>query len=392
MSSRSRIPASDAKSEDTDVRPVDASNEDAASVRDRSVDTAPANTIAGTLTRHPGEFARRAPSTDREADAGDGPVPVPGDGDSGFDVGTGPRRRSAASHPAAVDSSSATAVGSHSSAAGRVSRRRESRLNRLNRRRQRRASPSHSQTPEPAPAGCVNSPRRGGSLEHAAAGSARPRRYGTGPSIIRAAPRGTPPAPAAGQTRRDRIRPGDLRLAAADGPVRSRAGVSSAFCWSKRNPRSLATPQFPAATFPTTYCVQGEQYPKPYPVLATSQTVEFTPTVATHAEKKPCVLTAWLQKFKACRKGAAAPGCHHGHSAPCCSGCTCHTAKTESAMASPQANLASPQGNSGAQTARGPSLQMAPISSTGTKPGDVAEEGKLFERVSFESFDESPQR
>ena len=41
--------------------------------------------------------------------------------------------------------------------------------------------------------------------------------------------------------------------------------------------------------------------------------------------------------------------------------------------------------------AGGPSSQAVPIRSTGTKPGDVAEEGKLFERVSFERFDKSPQ-
>jgi hypothetical protein len=159
----------------------------------------------------------------------------------------------------------------------------------------------------------------------------------------------------------------------------------------EEKPEPLASPQFPAATFPATYGGQGAGYPKPYPVLAAPQTVEFTPTVATFAKKKPCVLTVWFEKLKSCGKGLGCGGCHHGDSAPCCAGCTCHAGKTKPATASPQAaSFASPQGAAGSRRAF--SSQDSPIGSSGTQPGNVTEEWKLFERVSFDSFDKSPQR
>ena len=171
-------------------------------------------------------------------------------------------------------------------------------------------------------------------------------------------------------------------------PQPRRRFLSLFFVEEKTEP--LASPQFPAATFPATYGGQGGGYPKPYPVLAAPQTVDFTPTVATHAKKKPCVLTVWFQKLKSCGKGTGCGGCHHGGSAPCCAGCTCHTAKSNPATASPQASLASPpQLNARSQPA--PSSQGTPIGSAGTQPGNVTEEWKLFERVSFDRFDKSPQ-
>jgi hypothetical protein len=151
----------------------------------------------------------------------------------------------------------------------------------------------------------------------------------------------------------------------------------------------LASPQLPAATFPRTYCIQGEQYPKPYPNYAAPHMSDFTAPVATHWKKKPCFLTVWIQKLKTCGN---CKGCQHGHAEPCCAGCTCKRATPKAATASPQANLASTQGNSGAQPAANLSLQMAPPGSTWTQSGNVTEEGKLFERVSFDRFNETPQR
>jgi hypothetical protein len=187
-------------------------------------------------------------------------------------------------------------------------------------------------------------------------------------------------------------------------PQPRRRFLSLFFIEEKTEP--LAPPQFPPATYPASYYVgQGAQGPKPYPAFAapqtvavtptvathaTPQTVAVTPTVATHAEKKPCVLTVWLQKLKSCGKGLGCGGCHHGGSVPCCAGCTCHVGKTKPATASPQAaTFASPQGAAGSRPAF--SSQDPPIGSAGTQPGNVTEEWKLFERVSFDSFDKSPK-
>ena len=64
--------------------------------------------------------------------------------------------------------------------------------------------------------------------------------------------------------------------------------------------------------------------------------------------------------------------------------------RIKSVAASPQSSVASATSHPAAGESD-LSSQAVPIRSTGTKPGDVAEEGKLFERVSFESFDKSPQ-
>ena len=403
-----------ANREDTDVRPVDASNEDAARVcaiesgfgqrsrvplrsaaSSRPASIGSADAIDAVTERElPVELSSvdaspESPSAVDGRDADAGPMPPARVGELGSSSWhRPPRRPRAPSRPRQCLRHRPWIA---------LRRRRRSPptksrpQSRLSRRRPRRARPSHrkhrkphrggadapaaatpSNTPPPAPPSPrrrhLPQPHRPASPTPCTTGGSRLDR----PSRQDQARRSTP--------RRRRW------------PLRSRAGVSSAFCSLKRSPRPLASPQFPPPTFPATYCVDGQQYPKPYPVLAAPQTVEFTPTIATHAEKKPCVLTAWLQKLKSCGKGSGCSGCHHGHSAPCCSGCTCHTAKTKSVMASPQASLASPQGNAGISARSGPSLQMAPIGSTGPQPGDVAEEGKLFERVSFDRFDESPQR
>jgi hypothetical protein len=148
----------------------------------------------------------------------------------------------------------------------------------------------------------------------------------------------------------------------------------------------LASPQFPAATFPTTYL---QPYPKPYPVLAGPQANDVKPSVATMAPKKPCVLTAWFQRITSGGRCCCCAGGHHATPTPCCSGCTCDRGKNKSVELSPGTCLASPQRD--LPSRRGPHSQAVPIDSTGPKPGDVTEEGKLFERVSFDSFDKSPQ-
>jgi hypothetical protein len=103
------------------------------------------------------------------------------------------------------------------------------------------------------------------------------------------------------------------------------------------------------------------------------------------------VLSVLFQKIKSCGKRSGCSGCHHGGSAPCCQGCTCYTGTNKPAQVSPQGSLTSPQGKS-AYCEGHPTSQAAQLGSNGTKPGNVAEEGKLFERVSFESFDEATQR
>ena len=154
-------------------------------------------------------------------------------------------------------------------------------------------------------------------------------------------------------------------------------------------PQPLATPQLPPAMFPASYRVQT---PPPPPVFAASQAVAATPPpVACDVSPKPCVLSVLFQKIKSCGKRSGFSGCHHGGSAPCCQGCTCYTGTNKPAQVSPQGSLTSPQGKS-AYCQGHPVSQSAQLGSNGTKPGNVAEEGKLFERVSFESFDEATQR
>ena len=198
-------------------------------------------------------------------------------------------------------------------------------------------------------------------------------------------------------------------------PRPRRKFLSLFFVEEKTEP--LASPQLPVAAFPTTYyprpypvltappqandvkspgnmfpTTYNGPYPRPYPVLtATPQASDVKSPDATATAKKPCVLTTWFQKITSGRHRFGC--CHHACSAPCCSGCTCHTGKEKSVASSPNGSgaspLASPQADSA--TRRGPLPQAVPTGSTGPKPGDVAEEGKLFERVSFESFDKSPQ-
>jgi hypothetical protein len=167
-------------------------------------------------------------------------------------------------------------------------------------------------------------------------------------------------------------------------PQPRRRFLSMFFVEEKTAP--LATPQFPAATFPAAYY---GPYPRPYPVLAAAQANDVKSPVATSTEKKPCVLTVWFQKITSGRHPSGCTGCHHASPTPCCSGCTCYAGKNKSVGASAPTSLASPQGDPAPR--RGPLSQAVPIGSTGPKPRDVAEEGKLFERVSFESFDKSPQ-
>ena len=153
----------------------------------------------------------------------------------------------------------------------------------------------------------------------------------------------------------------------------------------------LASPQFPPATFPATYYAQ----------TPTQDRIQATPQentahhhhhhVATVAAKKPCVLTEWFQKIKNRGLSFGCPGGHHGESGPCCQGCTCYVGKNKATAPSPQANLASTKAYR-ASARSTLSSRALPARSTGSKPGDVTEEGKLFERVSFDSFDKSPQR
>ena len=108
--------------------------------------------------------------------------------------------------------------------------------------------------------------------------------------------------------------------------------------------------------------------------------------------EKPCVLSVLFQKIKAFRQSIGLLGLpsrrtrhHAARVAPVTTGSSSrrrHRLKRAS-----QRRMAS--WHSGKVN---PTSQAAPRGSNGTKPGDVAEEGKLFERVSFESFDKSPQR
>ena len=168
-------------------------------------------------------------------------------------------------------------------------------------------------------------------------------------------------------------------------PPRPRPKFLSLF-YGEEKKEPLASPQLPPATFPTTYY---GTYPRPYPVLAATQANDITPPVTTKTTKKPCVLTAWFQRITSGGHGCCCTGCHHARPTPCCSGCTCNGENNKSGRAAPQTSLASPQSE---LPARKVSLsERVSTGSTGPKPGDVAEEGKLFERVSFESFDKAPK-
>jgi hypothetical protein len=104
--------------------------------------------------------------------------------------------------------------------------------------------------------------------------------------------------------------------------------------------------------------------------------------------KKPCMLTVWFHKI-ASGHGRPSHVCHHHcASSPCCLGCTCGTPTRKPVSGSPQASVAMAPGEPAAPDM--PPLEPAPVGLTGAEPGDVAEEGKLFERVSFERFDKAP--
>jgi hypothetical protein len=150
----------------------------------------------------------------------------------------------------------------------------------------------------------------------------------------------------------------------------------------------LASPQFPPATFPPTYHAHS---PQPGQVLAAPQAHAVTAAVATKAPKKPCFLKVWFQKPKGCGHVSCCTGCHHAGCASCCHGCACHCGKNPSVAASPQASAPSPQGNSASPQGNPPS-QVVPIRSTGTEPGDVAQEGKVGETAASEGLDKSSQR
>jgi hypothetical protein len=204
-------------------------------------------------------------------------------------------------------------------------------------------------------------------------------------AVPAAAPQTQARSPAAGQ-----------RLVAASGqaiyaspppmaPPRPRSKFLSLFFVEEKTV-PLASPQFPPAMFPAAYYGPN---PRPYPVLAAPQANNPKPPVAIRSPKKPCVLTAWFQRITNGGHGTCCAGCHHASPTPCCSGCTCYSGKNKSAGGIPQKSLASPQGD--LPSRQGPVSQTVPSGSTGPKPGDVTEEGKLFERVSFEGFDKSPQ-
>ena len=168
--------------------------------------------------------------------------------------------------------------------------------------------------------------------------------------------------------------------------LKRRSFLSFLFVEERTEP--LAMPQFPPATFPTTYHVNC---PQPDQVLPAPQgSVATAPLVATQAAKKPCVLSVWLQKIKSCGRGSRCTGHHHHDSVPCCQGCTCHGPSGKAVSPSAQQNLA-PSQQSAAAPRGNASLQAVPINSTGTKAGDVAQEGKLVETPAPEGLDKSPQ-
>jgi hypothetical protein len=153
-------------------------------------------------------------------------------------------------------------------------------------------------------------------------------------------------------------------------------------------PQPLASPQLPPAMFPASYHVQT---PPPAPIPPASQAIAAPAPAVCSPPSKPCVLSALFQKIKSCGKRLGCSGCHHDGSAPCCQGCTCKAGNYNSGLASPQASLANPRGKPAVCQGH-PTSQAAPRVSNRPKPSDVTEEGKLFERVSFESFDEATQR
>ena len=99
--------------------------------------------------------------------------------------------------------------------------------------------------------------------------------------------------PATGQRISLRVRSGDLASPPPMAPPRPRHRFLSLFFVEEKT-EPLASPQFPPATFPTSYY---GPYPRPYPVLAAPQANDVKPPVATKTAKKPCVLTAWFQKI-----------------------------------------------------------------------------------------------
>ena len=160
-------------------------------------------------------------------------------------------------------------------------------------------------------------------------------------------------------------------------PQPRRRFLSLFFIEEKNEP--LASAQFPAPTFPTSY--EGH-YPKPYPVLGTSQVVEFQPTVAIQPAKKPSFLKVWLHKMATCGRNPACSGCHHCAPTPCCSGCTCHAGTPKPDTASPQARLASPQAGSRPQgrlrrRRRRRSVQLGPSRATSRRKGSSSNVSRL---------------
>ncbi len=158
-----------------------------------------------------------------------------------------------------------------------------------------------------------------------------------------------------------------------------------ALLFAKETTETQTPPQLPPPMFPTTYYQAAA---KPDAVLPASlDTAAESPGAMQQTVRKPGVLTAWFQKAMGCGHSS---GCHHGGSAPCCPGCTCDAGTNPSIANSPRANMAawrSKQASAHVHTG----VEPAPAPSSGADPGDVAEEGKLFERVSFEGLDKSPQ-
>jgi len=161
-------------------------------------------------------------------------------------------------------------------------------------------------------------------------------------------------------------------------PPQPRRGFLGLFFVEGRT-EPVPSPQFPPATFPTSYHVHC---PQPSQVLPAPQG-DAPPPVATEAARKPCVLSGLLHKLMSCCRSCGGSAHHHAGSVPCCQGCTCHRTTDRPVSASPQANSAFPPSSSSP-----PGVSKV---SAGAEPGNVAQIRKVVETAAPEGLDKSPQ-
>jgi hypothetical protein len=159
-------------------------------------------------------------------------------------------------------------------------------------------------------------------------------------------------------------------------------------------PPALPAVRYPAAYYATSLPQASEATRPASYEPAPKETKETT------RNSRQSLLAAWLPKRNATTSPPAAPAHHHHHhgSEPCCAGCTCETGKSpRPAARAPQQALTSGKTPARTRSVADPGVEPASSANTetgssGAKASDVTEEWKLFERVSFESFDKPAQR